>query len=119
MKVSLRRKIHIMALPQETFLNARWSEDQSAAIPCQPEGLAKSSATFLAPVSALSRHSYVKSKRLKQKNQTKSKKYQYNAQSSTLRRTSFAAQRRCTFPTVQVSAITPPSKCSPCIAVIR
>jgi hypothetical protein len=23
MKVSLRRKIHIMALPQETFLNAR------------------------------------------------------------------------------------------------
>ena len=33
MKVSLRRKIHIMALPQETFLNARWSEDQSAAIP--------------------------------------------------------------------------------------
>src|SRR5436853_7920391 len=38
MKVSLRRKIHIMALPQETFLNARWSEDQSAAMPCQPEG---------------------------------------------------------------------------------
>src|SRR5438034_1065546 len=40
MKVSLRRKIHIMALPQETFLNARWSEDQSAAMPCQPEGAA-------------------------------------------------------------------------------
>jgi hypothetical protein len=29
MKVSLSRKIHIMAFPQETFLNARWSEDQS------------------------------------------------------------------------------------------
>src|SRR3954451_3200603 len=54
MKVSLRRKIHIMALPQETFLNARWSEDQSAAIPCQPERLAKSSATSLAAVSAMS-----------------------------------------------------------------
>src|ERR1700752_3173317 len=38
MKVSLRRKIHIMALPQETFLNARWSEDQSATMPRQPEG---------------------------------------------------------------------------------
>src|SRR5207253_883073 len=38
MKVSLRRKIHIMAFPQEPFLNARWSEDQSAAMPCQPEG---------------------------------------------------------------------------------
>src|SRR6476646_4799927 len=38
MKVSLRRKIHIMALPQETFLKARWSEDQSATMPRQPEG---------------------------------------------------------------------------------
>ena len=38
MKVSLRRKIHIMALPQETFLNARWSEDKSAAMPRQPAG---------------------------------------------------------------------------------
>ena len=36
MKVSLSRKIHIMALPQETFLNARWSEAQSAAMPCKP-----------------------------------------------------------------------------------
>jgi hypothetical protein len=36
MKVSLRRKIHIMALPQGTLLNARWSEDQSATIPCRP-----------------------------------------------------------------------------------
>ena len=33
MKVSLSRKIHIMAFPQETFLNARWSEDQSATMP--------------------------------------------------------------------------------------
>src|SRR5215218_5693760 len=38
MKVSLRRKIHIMAFPQDTFLNARWSEDQSAAICCHPPG---------------------------------------------------------------------------------
>src|SRR3712207_6895311 len=29
MKVSLRRKIHIMAFPQDALLNARWSEDQS------------------------------------------------------------------------------------------
>src|SRR6476659_3217376 len=38
MKVSLRRKIHIMAFPQETFLKARWSEDQSATMPRQPAG---------------------------------------------------------------------------------
>src|SRR2546428_9138125 len=37
-KVSLRRKIQTMALPQGTFLNARWSEDQSAAKPRQPAG---------------------------------------------------------------------------------
>src|SRR6195256_7049674 len=36
MKVSLRRKIHIIALPQGTFLNARWPEDQSATMPCMP-----------------------------------------------------------------------------------
>src|SRR3989304_6516287 len=44
MKVSLSRKIHIIALPQGTFLNARWSEDQSAAMPCQPGGRATDSA---------------------------------------------------------------------------
>src|SRR2546428_604190 len=38
MKVSLRRKIHIIALPQGTFLNARWSEDQSATMPWMPSG---------------------------------------------------------------------------------
>src|SRR3972149_10116087 len=38
MKVSLRRKIHIMALPQGTFLRARWSEDQSETMPCTPSG---------------------------------------------------------------------------------
>src|SRR6266498_2429907 len=38
MKVSLRRKIHIIALPQGTFLNARRSEDQSATMPCRPSG---------------------------------------------------------------------------------
>src|SRR5258706_1196988 len=36
MKVSLRRKIHIMALPQGTFLNARWSDDQSETMPSKP-----------------------------------------------------------------------------------
>src|SRR3990172_10170963 len=41
MKVSLRRNIHIIALPQGTFLNARWSEDQSATIPCRPSGRAR------------------------------------------------------------------------------
>src|SRR5258708_32108701 len=44
MKVSLRRKIHIMALPQGTFLNARWSEDQSATMPWNPSGNATGSA---------------------------------------------------------------------------
>src|SRR5260370_42171804 len=44
MKVSLRRKIHIMALPQGTFLNARWSEDQSATMPWKPSGNATGSA---------------------------------------------------------------------------
>src|SRR5260221_1878999 len=43
-KVSLRRKIHIIALPQGTFLNARWSEDQSATMPCQPSGGVRGSA---------------------------------------------------------------------------
>jgi hypothetical protein len=38
MNVSLRRKIHIIALPQGTPLNARWSEDQSATTPCKPPG---------------------------------------------------------------------------------
>jgi hypothetical protein len=27
-----------MAFPQETFLKARWSDDQSATIPSQPAG---------------------------------------------------------------------------------
>src|SRR3972149_2250011 len=43
MKVSLRRKIHIMALPQGTFLNARWSEDQSATMPCTPSASGRGS----------------------------------------------------------------------------
>src|SRR2546425_11243168 len=47
MKVSLRRKIHIMALPQETFLNARWSEDQSAVMPCHPAGRVRPSPVFV------------------------------------------------------------------------
>src|SRR3954470_8627155 len=36
MNVSLSRKIHIMAFPQDALLNARWSEDQSATRECQP-----------------------------------------------------------------------------------
>ena len=36
MNVSLSRKIHIIALPHGTFLNARWSDDQSATMPCMP-----------------------------------------------------------------------------------
>ena len=36
MKVSLRRKIHIMAFIHDTFLKARWSDDQSANRPRKP-----------------------------------------------------------------------------------
>src|SRR5258707_3426810 len=36
MNVSESRKIHIIALPHGTFLNARWSDDQSATTPCMP-----------------------------------------------------------------------------------
>src|SRR5207244_9586856 len=38
MKVSLRRKIHIMDLPHGTFLNARWSEDKSPTMHWSPSG---------------------------------------------------------------------------------
>src|SRR3990170_7934148 len=44
MKVSLSRKIHIIALPQGTFLNARWSEEKSATMPCKPSGSGRDSA---------------------------------------------------------------------------
>src|ERR1700675_5057224 len=47
MKVSLSRKIHIIALPQGTFLNARWSEDQSATTPCKPPGSGSDSAELV------------------------------------------------------------------------
>src|SRR5437868_13385552 len=53
MKVSLRRKIHIMAFPHETFLNARWSEDQSAAMPCQPEGRVGAAPVFASAASVI------------------------------------------------------------------
>src|SRR5437773_202488 len=49
MNVSLSRKIHIIALPQGTFLNARWSEDQSETMPCKPSGRGR---TAPVPVSA-------------------------------------------------------------------
>src|SRR6516165_5667881 len=45
MKVSLSRKIHIIALPHGTFLNARWSEDQSATMPCTPSASGRVSAS--------------------------------------------------------------------------
>src|SRR3954465_6598070 len=38
MKVSLRRKIHIMAFRQDAVLKARWSEDQSATSERKPPG---------------------------------------------------------------------------------
>src|SRR5437899_12710408 len=47
MNVSLRRKIHIMALPQGTFLNARWSEDQSATMPSMPSGSGRGCPVFV------------------------------------------------------------------------
>src|SRR3990170_3265674 len=47
MKVSLTRKIHIMALPQGTFLNARWSEDQSATMPCTPSASGRGSTVWV------------------------------------------------------------------------
>src|SRR6266702_2401119 len=53
MKVSLRRKIHIMAFPQETFLKARGSEDQSAAMPRKPAIRAGDSPGFVSAVSAI------------------------------------------------------------------
>src|SRR6266446_4391340 len=46
MNVSLRRKIHIIALPQGTFLNDRWSEDQSATMPCRPSASGRASAVL-------------------------------------------------------------------------
>jgi hypothetical protein len=36
MKVSLRRKIHIMAFPQDAVLKVRWSDAQSDAISLHP-----------------------------------------------------------------------------------
>src|SRR6266404_2690511 len=53
MKVSLRRKIHIMALPQGTFLNARWSEDQSATMPCTPSGSTTVCATVVVGIACV------------------------------------------------------------------
>src|SRR3990170_8459441 len=47
MKVSLRRKIHILALPQGTFLKARWSEDQSETMPGTPSGSGRGSTVLV------------------------------------------------------------------------
>src|SRR5829696_4932249 len=53
MKVSLRRKIHIMAFPHDTCLNARWSEPQSAVIIRQRPGRASASPVFVSADSAI------------------------------------------------------------------
>src|SRR5712692_4733570 len=47
MNVSLRRKIHIMALPQGTFLNASWSEDQSEKMTLMPSARGSCSASVV------------------------------------------------------------------------
>src|SRR5215475_494240 len=47
MKVSESRKIHIIALPHGTFLNARWSDDQSATTPSMPGASGSASAVPL------------------------------------------------------------------------
>src|SRR5919109_4241699 len=52
MKVSLSRKIHIIALPQLT-LNDCLSEDQSATMSRHPEGSARDPAVFICPRCAL------------------------------------------------------------------
>jgi hypothetical protein len=54
MNVSLSRKIHIIALPQGTFLNARWSEDKSATMPCQPSCCVSDCAVFVTAGPAIS-----------------------------------------------------------------
>src|SRR3990170_4520065 len=54
MKVSLSRKIHIIALPQGTFLNARWSEEKSAMMPRNPSGRAMGSAVSVTAACAIS-----------------------------------------------------------------
>jgi hypothetical protein len=41
-------------LPQETFLNARWSEDKSAAMPRQPAGRVIASPMFVSACCAIS-----------------------------------------------------------------
>src|SRR5215475_8096081 len=47
MNVSESRKIHIIALPHGTFLNARWSDDQSATTPSMPGASGSASAVPL------------------------------------------------------------------------
>src|SRR5215217_33121 len=53
-KVSLRRKIHIMAFPQDALLNARWSEDQSATMDRQPAADGAAAASRMCVVGAVS-----------------------------------------------------------------
>src|SRR5688572_28319610 len=53
--VSLRRKIHIMAFPQETCLKVLWSEDQSLEIRCQRPTAVSAAPADLTAVSAIER----------------------------------------------------------------
>ena len=54
MKVSERRKIHIMAFPQDALLKARWSEDQSETKVRKPAaGRVAASVTCLGAVSGM------------------------------------------------------------------
>ena len=92
MNVSESRKIHIIALPQGTFLNARWSDDQSATTPGRPSlsGAAcpaLASAVCVMCVDPLYR--WVLSSTKKSAAQTSSRKCQYMVQSSTDSRTFF------------------------------
>src|SRR6266478_3519544 len=84
MNVSLRRKIHIIALPQGTFLNARWSEDQSATMPCKPSGSGRASPVVDSAGCVMSRHPpYVFNSKANKNSQTRSRKCQYTAHNST------------------------------------
>jgi hypothetical protein len=51
--VSLRRKIHIMAFPQETCLKVLWSEAQSLANARQRVGRRDAPSEFLSATSAI------------------------------------------------------------------
>src|SRR5437773_10848932 len=80
MNVSLSRKIHIIALPHGTFLNARWSDDQSATTPSMPEASGSASADPVTADCIMGPdpfYRWVFSKTAKRTAQTSSRKCQY------------------------------------------